>query len=792
MMPLGSTLSRSLPSARAVAAAGLFVFFICAIHGRAAATDLILKDGRTLQGKEGKLASLADFPKAKSSDSIGPLELIVFLDDDLRRTFLAKQQIRQAKPGSGPVEEKFKVWQKPAPGGLRVAAMGQVLETQPFDEFGRRTFRFMGSNGAISIVQGITQITPLWTKVEGISHVLDMRIATSSIPNDTLRTILLKQIDPKNVEQLKQIARFYLQSERYEEAGEQLESIIKAFPEQANLQAELEPTIKLLRQTAAQRLLSELRLRRAAGQYQLVEEKLKVFPSNGGSEVLQSVREMLDEFQTLKTRRGEIVKQVEEQLSGVTNASTRKQVEPLLKEISAELDFNTLGRLTAFQHSLDDKAMPRNDKLALAMSGWMLGTDDAVTKLPTALSLYKLRTLVRQYVNEPVKVNREQIYQAMQSEEASAPALVVAMLAKMKPPGNPLAAVNAENKPGLFKGEVVGLSSEAKVEYYVQLPPEYSPYRRYPTVVTLQDSSTTPEQQIDWWAGGWTPQGWRSGQATRQGYIVIAPRWTLDHQIKYGYSAREHAAVLNCLRDACRRFAVDSNRVFISGHGMGGDAAWDIALAHCDLWAGAVVICGQSDRFCSYYTENAKYVPFYVVSGELDGGTLTRNAKDLDRYFTRGYNTTVVEYEGRGLEDFYDEVLRIFDWMGRMSRDFFPHSFSCSTMREFDNFFWWLECDGLPAKVMVDPAAWPPKNPRAVTVDGAINENNGITVHTAGSKATVWFSPKMMDMSRRISVQVNGRRIQNGVINPDLQTILEDVRTRGDCQNPFWAKVQSP
>jgi hypothetical protein len=26
-------------------------------------------------------------------------------------------------------------------------------------------------------------------------------------------------------------------------------------------------------------------------------------------------------------------------------------------------------------------------------------------------------------------------------------------------------------------------------------------------------------------------------------------------------------------------------------------------------------------------------------------------------------------------------------------------------------------------------------------------------------------------------------------ITPDLQTILEDVRTRGDRQHPFWAKL---
>jgi pimeloyl-ACP methyl ester carboxylesterase len=779
---------------RGLSGISLCAFLMYLFAGSSEATELILKDGRVLQGKEGRLASLSELPKASPVDGSGPIESIVFLDDDLRRTFVAKLQVREVRPGNGQIEEKFKVWQRAMHSGLKVASVGPVLEIKPFDEFGRRTFSFLGPNGPINVVQGITEISPQWSKVEGISHVWDMRIATSSIPRDMLQEILLKQIDPKNIEHQKKIARFYLQSELYEEAGNQLESMIKLFPDEPNLAADLEPTIRSLRQQAGKRLLVELRMRREAGQHALVEEKLHSFPSQGiSSDVLQSVREMLDEYQTLQTRRNDIVLRIAEQFALVKDAPMRRQIEPLLKEITIELDFNALGRLTAFQLSLSDEKTPPADKLSLALSGWLLGTDDAVIKLSTSLSLYKIRGLIRQYINEPVKINREQIFEAMQSEEAATPALAAALLLKMKPPGSPLKDVDANAKPGLFKGEVVGVLNESKVSYLVQVPPEYSPFRRYPTVVTLQNSSTTPEQQIDWWAGGWTKDGWRSGQATRNGYIVIAPQWTVEHQNQFNYSAREHAAVLNCLRDACRRFSVDTDRVFLSGHGMGGNAAWDIGVAHPDLWAGVVIIGGESDRFDTFYIENARHVPFYVVSGELDGGKLTRNSKDLDRYFLRGYNVTAVEYEGRGPEHFYDEILRIFDWMSRCRRDFFPRSFSVSTMREFDNFFWWLECEGMPAKTIVDPANWPPpKGTRAITVGGVLNEVNGINASGGAGKVTIWISPKMIDFSKRSIVQYNARRLNSNVINPDLHTLLEDVRTRGDCQNPFWAKIQSP
>jgi hypothetical protein len=276
---------------------------------------------------------------------------------------------------------------------------------------------------------------------------------------------------------------------------------------------------------------------------------------------------------------------------------------------------------------------------------------------------------------------------------------------------------------------------------------------------------------------------------------VIAPQWSADHQKQYNYSAREHAAVLACLRDACRRFAVDTDRVFLSGHFMGGDAAWDLGLAHPDLWAGVIPIVAQADRYCALYWENAKYVPFYVVCGELDGGKLTKDARDLDRYLTRGFNATVVEFRGRGYEDFSDEILRLFDWMGRCRRNFFPRDFACVTMRTWDNFFWWVELGGLPRKSVVDPADWPqPRGTQPMQVSGKLLDNNGLSLRTGSSQMTVCLSPEMLNLEQRVSITVNGRPVnsKDRYVQPDVRTILEDVRARSDRQHPFWAKLDVP
>ncbi len=252
--------------------------------------------------------------------------------------------------------------------------------------------------------------------------------------------------------------------------------------------------------------------------------------------------------------------------------------------------------------------------------------------------------------------------------------------------------------------------------------------------------------------------------------------------------------MLVSLRDACRRFSIDTDRVFLSGHSMGGDAAWDIGLAHPDLWAGVIPIVAQADKYCSRYWQNAEHVPFYFVAGELDGDKTIKNARDLDRYLTNRFDVTVTEYIGRGHEDFYEDIQNIFDWMGRRQRDFFPKEFTVSTMRTWDNYFWYFEGRDFPVRAMVDPMSWPPaRGVQPLEITGKLTKNNGITINTGGVSATVWLSPEMVDFTRRVPVTINGKSLRAGglQVEPDLAVLLEDVRTRADRRHPFWAKVEN-
>ena len=83
---------------------------------------------------------------------------------------------------------------------------------------------------------------------------------------------------------------------------------------------------------------------------------------------------------------------------------------------------------------------------------------------------------------------------------------------------------------------------------------------------------------------------------------------------------------------------VDGDRTFLAGHGMGGDATFDIAMSHPDLFAGAVSISGLCRHFTKWYWPNAAGIPFYVVNGEKDRDSRLVNANDISRMMKAGHD----------------------------------------------------------------------------------------------------------------------------------------------------------
>ncbi|MBC8351226.1 MAG: peptidase [Planctomycetes bacterium] len=765
------------------------ILALCTNNG--AATVITMKSGWQVEGRIAEMGSLNENPLNPGTE--GGTKPIIIVDDGLRRTFVRDLDVSAVAESPPTSNERIRIKQPVAEAGRRIGNIGPILGVTEFDKWGRRTFTMQGPRGQLDVIQGITEITPTYARVEGLRGtglIWDMRMATSSLSREIISTVIRQSMPENKPDDRLRIVRLFIQANRFGDALLELDSLIRDFPEVEELRGQADR----LRQSLAQRMLREIELRRDAGQHSRAYTLLGAFPEKGVAGVtLLTVRDMLALDEKRQQQLDQSLVLIAENIGEIEDETVKEKLAPIEAEIKDELNFHALDRMADFLRLSDDPSLKPDQKVALAVSGWLLGSGEAIDNLAVAVSLFEVRNEATKYLNAKRTHERDEILERIRSLEGGSPSYLARLIAQMKPP---IATEVPElESPGLYQLTVPGIQQQPEFSYYIQLPPEYDPYRRYPCIVTLNGAGSTEMQQIDWWAGTYSDQSQtRQGQAARHGYIVIAPMWQKEFQREYEFTLREHATVLYALRDACQRASIDTDRVFLSGHSMGGDAAWDIGLSHPDLWAGVIPIVANADRYIHKYSDNGRGLPMYFVGGERDGGWLNENGMELDRYLKGSkYDVTVVQYLGRGHEHFQDEIQRLFDWMELSShrREFFPREIEALSMRPWDNYFWWLELSQIPARALALPAEGKERTVRPIKTAARILENNRITVSARSGRGVVWLSPEMVDFEQPITVTVNGRNIRKDAAT-DVKTLLEDVRTRGDRQHPFWASVEWP
>jgi pimeloyl-ACP methyl ester carboxylesterase len=765
------------------------------------AEDFIrLKNGLQVRGDAFAIAGLGEDPLGGNPGG-GEVDLqpIVVIDDKLRRMYVHRAgMVAGQAPVPPEAQEKFELYQPSPQAGRPIGAILGIRELTPLNAFGRRTLEVVLPDGPQQMVQGITEITPRYLRLEAISRdpplLWDMRLATSAVPAELLRDLLHGRLDMDQLDTRLQLVNFFGQAKRYDLARRELEAAIEAFPALTDQQGQ----VRELVQRQALQLLEEVELRRDAGQRQLARSIAAAFPQPElAAETRLRVKRLLDEIAERESTCQALVTQLATQIAQLP-ADAQGEANELVAELRRDLNPDTLGRLNDYERLGGATELAVENRVALAFGGWLLGPASGLQNLAEARSLWRSRPLVMDYLGETTTaVQRQQLLSQLQAQEGLSPERLTQMIALIEPPLPAPPAAADPAIPGLLQGTVASPDGESPVEYLVQLPPEYSPLRKYPCVITLAPAMGSPQRQIDWWCGPHQPSlGIRAGVASRYGYIVIAPKWADPETRSYTYTPREHASVLRTLRDACRRLSIDTDRVFLSGHDLGSSAAWDIGLAHPDLWAGLVLINGEADKFVRHYHPNGKYVPMYFVTGEIAGSPspLKRNGINWDAYMRPRYDVMVTMYRGRGPDHFLEELPRIIEWCELRShrRAPPPREIEVSTMRATDSFFWWIEMSQLKERTTINPILYDYTKSRVDgVVKSSITDKNSVKVGSLPADGlTVFLSPNMgLDLRQRVTIDWSGGRDAKFDYDDDLGFILDDVRARADRQRPFWAAV---
>lgn len=193
-----------------------------------------------------------------------------------------------------------------------------------------------------------------------------------------------------------------------------------------------------------------------------------------------------------------------------------------------------------------------------------------------------------------------------------------------------------------------------RVEVFLYVPPGLDPARPAPLLLWGHGAGGTGAGQHGLW----------QAVADRIGLLVLAFTST-ESAPGYHFSPRERATALAVLRWARRRANVDENAIFVGGWSQGGHLAWDLALRHPDLFAGAIPVVGGprlelGPKNNLRYLENVAQLPLHDLQGAQDDPLLLANLRLAFARLAKlgAKRAQLVEFADRG----HDADLAAVDW----------------------------------------------------------------------------------------------------------------------------------
>ncbi|QDV18514.1 hypothetical protein Pan153_31720 [Gimesia panareensis] len=783
--------SRYVPRSRRVLLAGSLCLLVSLCYSLTAqAGEVEVEHGTILRGDVvpilGLTETLSSRLEGDAEVKLPPRKLegypIIMVDDGVVRYFVSRRTLTRINNDQDlSLYETFKLPQRVTGRGQMLKVVGSYENVTDFDKYGRRTVTLKTNRGMLPLLQGVTEITPHYLKITGLKQQWDLGMRTTSVKEEILDAMLKNSIDPLDPNERIAVARFYIQAGLYLPAGVEFARIEENFPE---YKEKLAGFVTELRTLQSQQLLNELEQRRKAGQHRLAQTALAKFPTdNVDQSILRQIREFENDYSKRRERIEKALFRLGELEAEVKDVKNRDLLQACRREVNSQLNYESIDRLGAFLNLENDDSLSAREKLALAYSGWIVGAANVVTNLDTALNLWTARAHVLEYLrNEDEQLDDNMIETLSKLEGVS-----TAVVKQMIPLLPPILDTPIRDPENAFPVQVTDPQAQVPVSYSVLLPLEYNPHHTYPMIVALRAAGSKAETELHWW--GKYKNG--PGQSQRRGYIVIAPEYLTEGKREYKDNTSAHYAVIQAIRDARKRFNVDSDRVFLAGHGTGADAAFDIGMSHPGMFAGVIPIAGNSSAFNLHYWQNDKDLAWYIVGGELDRDTLEHNSLLVNRMLRRGYDVIYAEYKGRGYEHYYEEIHRLFEWMELHQRLKYPKEIDAKILRPLDNRYFWVRTDGFPRHILQGPEYVGNGRIRArpVTLGVSIKLGNVIYVKSGGNSYSLWLNPELVDFDKRLEVHVNNKTKFNDFLRPDMKAMLDDVRNRGDRQKLFDARL---
>lgn len=235
---------------------------------------------------------------------------------------------------------------------------------------------------------------------------------------------------------------------------------------------------------------------------------------------------------------------------------------------------------------------------------------------------------------------------------------------------------------------------------FVLVPPAYDPARRYPLIVLLHGGvngeSNAAARDL---AGYWTPF---MTETQRKGVFFLAPTADCENTTINARWWREGGMknIEAMIAAVKARYAIDDERVFLSGGSDGGSGTWACAMRRNDLFAGFFPMVGHplvpaTDATAAFF-ENLKGVNVFNISGGKDnvypGAEVSRIVGQINAVGPRVLHKNY-EQAGHDMSYAEAEIPHILELMGGWKRDLLAKNLDWSTERPAFGSRAWLVID---------------------------------------------------------------------------------------------------
>ncbi|MBQ7599279.1 MAG: prolyl oligopeptidase family serine peptidase [Clostridia bacterium] len=209
------------------------------------------------------------------------------------------------------------------------------------------------------------------------------------------------------------------------------------------------------------------------------------------------------------------------------------------------------------------------------------------------------------------------------------------------------------------------VTEEFTVRYRLYLPDDYDPDGSYPLLLFLHGAGERGDGN-DVQLNEGVVDMFKDPESPVYGSIVIAPQCPAEEQwvnvpFEQGpYSVAgtpESEALLRAVALVLHikeKYAVDSDRIYVTGISMGGYGTWDMLCRHKEIFAAGMPVCGGGDPDCRDILMD---VPIYAFHGQRDGVVpMTGTGKMVSALKRAGAPYFMYKYYPDGQHDIWHAV----------------------------------------------------------------------------------------------------------------------------------------